>query len=359
LQAPGGAAKTGAPARPPFRFHRFDSLRQALPAILAILLLAAAFVEGKGHLAYADMGDDACLDVQVRPYGLDRIRAREAHAITTGSPEVVVAVVDSGVDAAHPDLAGHLWVNAREIPGNGLDDDRNGYVDDVTGYNFVSPRGNNPDDTLGHGTFIARVVASVAPEARIMPVRAGNDRRLRRADALAAIRYAVDNGAWVINMSFGSSEFDPAVRDVLDYALTRDVVIVMSAGNDGDTTAGAAFYPQALRVAATTPEDRLASFSNRGPWVDVAAPGTLIHGALPNYRHGVCEGTSFSAPFAAGVAALVRSADPTLTAPQVIDRIRTTATDLNGANPQLGGTLTFGRLDAYRALGGATSSGGR
>jgi subtilisin family serine protease len=307
--------------------------RSVGPLLLALLIAVPAWAPPAPgpRLGYRDAADLGCLDREAPRWGLDAIRAREAQAITPGSPGVVVAVVDSGVDYTHPDLAGRL----------------------ILGPNFVAPRGDDPYDTLGHGTFVASIVASVAPGARILAIRAGDNRGPLLRDSVAAIRYAVDSGASVVNISFGGASPQPAFGDVLDYAAARDVVVVLAAGNDGSASASAASYPQAMRVTATAPGDRLPGFANYGPWVDVAAPGTGIYGALPGNQHGVCDGTSFAAPFAAGVAALVRSAEPALSARAVIARVDATADDINRANPGFGGTLTFGRLNAYRALTGA------
>jgi thermitase len=265
----------------------------------------------------------------------DPIHAREAQRITMGSPDVVVAVVDSGVDYAHPDLASRV----------------------ILGPSFAEPRGNDPFDTYGHGTFVASVIAGVAPGVRILAVRAGDSSGPQPEDAVAAIRYAVDHGASVINLSFSfRRDAEPVAREALDYALAHDVVVVMAAGNQASSTASAAAYPQAMRVTATTPDDHLADFANYGAWVDLAAPGTQIYGALPGNAYAVCQGTSVAAPFVSGVAALVRSAAPGLRAREVIERMTSSADDIGRANPRFRGQLSFGRLNAYRALLAATAA---
>jgi subtilisin family serine protease len=321
-----------------------------IPALLLLVALAPAPAAVAPERALVEPRDLGCLETPVAAWGLQAIQAPEAQAITPGSPKVVVAVVDSGIDITHPDLADHLWRNPGEIPDNGIDDDGNGFIDDVFGFNFVPPRNNNVNDTLGHGTFVASIVASVAPGVRIMAVRAGADGTFNLSNKTAAIRYAVDNGASVINYSAGGSLPNQPSLDVLNYAVAHDVVVVLAGGNDASTSSSAAFYPGTMAVAATTRRDQLAPFSNYGDWVDVAAPGTEIYGAFPGAQHGVCQGTSMSAPYVAGAAALLRSAEPGLSAAQVIQRIDEFADDINAANPRFQGRLTFGRLNVYRAL---------
>jgi subtilisin family serine protease len=299
-------------------------------ALLVALLIALARVPAADatERALAEPRDLGCLAGPAEAWGLQAIRAPEAQAITPGSPDVVVAVVDSGVDYTHPDLAGRL----------------------ILGPSFAAPRGDDPYDTLGHGTLVASLVASVAPGAKVMAVRASTDGTFSLADKAAAFRYAVDHGASVINYSAGGSAPNQPSLDVLNYAVAHDVVVVLAAGNDASATSSAAFYPGTMAVAATDRRDRLAAFSNYGDWVDVAAPGTEIGGAWPGGGYAVCQGTSMAAPFVAGAAALVRSAEPGLSAAQVIARLDDFADDINAANPRFQGRLTFGRLDAYRAV---------
>lgn len=252
---------------------------------------------------------------------------------------IVVAVIDSGVDYNHFDLAGNIWTNINEIPNNGFDDDGNGYVDDVRGWDIIN-NDNDPMDFLGHGTHIAGTIAAqqnglgitgIAPNAKIMPVKVGNFETILPNDAAAGIYYAVNNGAHVINMSFGRDFYSPVVNDAIRYATERGVVVVMAAGNDGSSFPE---YPAnnlqqwGIAVGATDILDRISDFSNRAGSTTlnyVVAPGEDIYSTLPNNDLGNLSGTSMAAPHVAGVAALALSANPFLTPDQVEYMITSTA----------------------------------
>ncbi len=211
---------------------------------------------------------------------------------------VVVAVVDSGVDLAHPDLVANLWTNPGEIPGNGLDDDGNGKVDDVHGWDFVDGD-NQPQDATGHGTHVAGIIAAesdngqgiagVASNVRIMALRFIDGYDLgATSDAIAAIEYALANGARVINCSWGGPYYSRALHDTMARA---DALFVCAAGNGSANIDVQPFYPAGfggenlLAVAATTAQDTLAWFSNRGAQtVDLAAPGFNIFSARPGRK---------------------------------------------------------------------------
>jgi thermitase len=233
-----------------------------------------------------------------------------------------VAIVDTGVDTGHPDLAANLY-KSKDKPSNGKDDDRNGYVDDTYGFNAIAGKGSAEDDN-GHGTHVAGIVAGRANDAlgvsgicwsaKLLPVKFMNARgKGSTSDAIAAIQYAVKQGVKIVNCSFGSSSKSSALKDVVDYAKSKKVLLVVAAGNDGVNIDKQPEYPAAygqsniLTVAATTDTDLLASFSNFGKTaVDVAAPGD---GVLSTYLGGGYKnlsGTSMAAPYAAGVAALLR-----------------------------------------------------
>ncbi|NEO58748.1 MAG: S8 family serine peptidase [Okeania sp. SIO3B5] len=252
---------------------------------------------------------------------------------------IVVAVIDSGVDYNHFDLAGNIWTNINEIPNNGFDDDGNGYIDDVRGWDIIN-NDNEPMDFLGHGTHIAGTIAAqqnglgitgIAPNAKIMPVKVGNFERILPDNAAAGIYYAVNNGAHVINMSFGRDFYSPVVNDAIRYATERGVVVAMAAGNDGGSFPK---YPAnnlqqwGIAAGATDFIGRISDFSNRAGSITlnyVVAPGENIYSTLPNNDFGNRSGTSFAAPHVAGVAALVLSANPFLTPDQVEHMITTTA----------------------------------
>ncbi len=215
---------------------------------------------------------------------------------TTGSSKITVAVVDSGVTHAHPDLAGNMWRNSREVAGNGVDDDRNGYVDDVRGWDWVQ-RDNDPADLNGHGTHVAGTIGAVGDDGKgvtgvawavsLMPLRvldaagAGSV-----AHVAAAFRYAAGNGAQVVNASFGNTSYSQAVVDAI--AASPNTLFVAAAGNSGtDNDTQAVFpcnvaLPNVVCVAASDNRDRLAPFSNFGATtVDLAAPGVGITSTVP------------------------------------------------------------------------------
>jgi len=250
---------------------------------------------------------------------------------------VVVAIIDSGVDWTHPDLEGRVWVNPLEEAGlAGVDDDGNGYVDDIRGWDFSDAPGlpgegdyleqdPEPMDESGHGTHVAGIIAAkagnglgiagVAPGARLMALRAGFNIEgggfLEDDDVAAAMVYAAENGAHVLNMSFGDPNFSPLLGDAVRYASQAGCVLVAAAGNE---SGGAVFYParleEAMAVAASGPGDRLLAFSNSGYSIDLAAPGQAILSLLPGNGYGERSGTSMAAAHVSGLAALVLAEHP-------------------------------------------------
>lgn len=244
-----------------------------------------------------------------------------------GKSDVVVAVIDTGVDDTHEDLWDNMWVNEKEIPGNGIDDDGNGYVDDVYGVDIVAGRGSGSDDH-GHGTHVAGVIAAdnnfkgiigVAFNTRIMSVKAGMSSGYFHQDAIAkAILYAYNNGADVINMSFGGSACSIAVQDALEKAYTR-CVLVASAGNDGMPNEGLislpnypAALPYVLGVMSVDRSGVESSFTNydsiayNNVEYELYAPGENIVSTIPGDRYATWSGTSMAAPLVSGMAALLR-----------------------------------------------------
>jgi subtilisin family serine protease len=268
-----------------------------------------------------------------KQWGLTKVEAASSWQYSKGDG-VIVAVIDTGVDYTHKDLADNIWTNSKEIPANGKDDDGNGFVDDIRGWDFVkdggqfcvygedcSDRDADPMDVQGHGTHVAGIIAAVqnnelgisgvAPLAKIMPVRAafstGATALLKTSDILEALSYAINNGADVINMSFAGSDLS-VLLDVLNIANDLNVVVVAAAGNSNST---GRVYPAAfdsvISVGALSSNNTRASFSNYGDWVDIAAPGVNILSTLPNNNFGNKSGTSMAAPFVAGAAALIKS----------------------------------------------------
>ena len=286
---------------------------------------------------------------------------------------IVVAVIDTGLDYYHPSLPrDRIAWNRRELP-NGRDDDANGYVDDVQGWNFVDNNGN-PWDHAGHGTMVAGIIADIDPNARILPLKVLNFIGRGRATRVAeAIYYAVGAGARVVNLSIGGTEPSQAVKRAIDYADGKGVVVVVAAGNDGKEVGpySPAALPNVIAVGATDVNDQRASFSSYGAAVDLVAPGTdilslrarrtdvaLVAG-LENYvkgrnfvgpqaSHYRANGTSFAAPFVAGAASLILSQRPDLDARAVRRMIVQSARDV--ALPGVDADTGYGLLDVKAAL---------
>ena len=312
---------------------------------------------------------------------LKAIRAEEAWDVTSGSADIIIGVIDTGIDYLHEDLQGSLWINAAEDVNrngrfdaadlNGVDEDGNGYVDDVIGWDFTDAPAfadggdfldpdPDPMDENGHGTAVSGIIAAATDNGvgvaglafgcRVMTLRAGTSRGLLQEDDVAqAIVYAVENGAAVVNMSFGDTVVSPLLRDVMRYAAERGVVLVASAGNSGDEQA---HYPSGfddvISVGATDTDDGLASFSSRGSWVDLVAPGLDVLTTAPGNLYSNFSGTSASAPVVSALAGLVLSLQPDLTPEAVKGILLSTAVDLGelGWDPVFAG----GRIDAFRAL---------
>jgi len=297
---------------------------------LVVLLLGGSSVHTLAPAGGAGATGLPQLTGSALPWGLERIHAPEAWQVTTGSPAIIVAVIDSGIDWTIPELVAVRWTNPREIPGNGIDDDGNGYVDDALGWDFRDgvPADRRRTSLHWHGTFVAGILAArfeggatgVAPNVRIMDVRFLDSRGLfttKDWDRLAAaIRYAVDNGARIINLSLYAKGTPPAVvEEALAYAASRGVLVVGIAGNEAKP---AVLYPgkydTVLAVSATDATDALASFSSWGPGVAVAGPGQEVVSLLPGGRMATNSGTSFAAPHVSGTLALILSANPALSA---------------------------------------------
>ncbi|MEW6583905.1 MAG: S8 family serine peptidase, partial [Actinomycetota bacterium] len=289
-------------------------------------------------------------------WGMSRIGAPQAWDTADGTP-VVVAVVDTGVDVSHPDLAAATWTNPGEVPGNGVDDDGNGYVDDVRGWDVRNGDATVYDDPSSdaHGTHVAGIVAAVrgngtgvagVAAARIMPVKFISGGTGSISDAVTALRYARDNGARIVNASFGSSGYSTALCDAVADITASGVLVVSAAGNsavDNDVqrpTPAACPAPGNVAVAATTSTDALASYSNRGAaTVDLAAPGSAVLSTIPG-GYGTMSGTSMAAPHVAGAAAAVLARAPSLGPAEV----RAALVDGGAALPALAGMTQAGTL---------------
>jgi subtilisin family serine protease len=266
-------------------------------------------------------------------WALSTIAAPTAQSINSGRG-VTVAELDTGVDPTHPALSSHLAMG---------------------GYDYVSQTATMSDvvggPASGHGTFVAGLIAQVAPAARILPFRVLNSSGLGTVASVAdAIESAVNDGARVINMSMGTPIPSATLLHAILYAQQHDVVVVASAGNQNTSTPQ---YPAAwsgvVAVAGTDQNDQRAFFSNYGPWISVSAPAISLYSTYPNgFAYG--SGTSFAAPLVSGEAALLRSAQPTLTSTNVVDAIAQGSVDINDLNPAYEDMLGAGRINALSAL---------
>lgn len=297
-------------------------------------------------------------------WNLTKIKAPAAWDITTGSNRVVIAVVDSGVDLNHSELKDKVWKNPREIPDNDLDDDRNGYVDDVQGWDFLNWDGK-PQDDYGHGTFVASIAAAATNNGmgitgiswgvKIMPVKVTDEQGYSyHWHTAGGIRYAADNGAKIINLSWSLYSFiDPApLQAAINYAYSKGVLVVAAAGDSHDHSYQ---YPAALEhvvsVAATDRDDGHPDFSTYNDRVDVAAPGVDILGLCWTRLGSLycrLSSTHSAAPQVAGLAALVWSVNPLLTPDEVENIIEATAVDLG--EPGRDDKFGYGRIDARAAV---------
>jgi thermitase len=304
------------------------------------------------------------------------IDAPEEWTINAGSPVTVVAVIDEGIDINHPDLKANIYTNAVEAIGiKGVDDDRNGYVDDVHGYDFLNNDASvyDPDPITGkgdeHGTHVAGTIAAVGNngtgvtgvnwQAKVMPLKFLGPNGGYTSDAVEALDYAVKNGVKISNNSWGGGGKSQALQDAIARADSAGHLFVAAAGNGeadgiGDNNDLTPNYPanypnsNVISVAATDNRDRLASFSNFGVnTVDLAAPGVSILSTLPGNTYGTYSGTSMATPHVTGVAALIKSQNPTADDGAIKAQILQFAEKKTSLKNKV---ATSGRLNAYAAL---------
>ncbi|AHI05389.1 Serine protease/subtilase [Bdellovibrio bacteriovorus W] len=320
-------------------------------------------------------------------WGLKKSDAARAWSVTKGSRDIIVAVIDTGIDVKHEDLAQNLWrnpgesgkdSNGRDKATNGIDDDGNGFVDDVYGWNFVS-NNNRLDDNHGHGTHIAGIIGAeagngkgitgIAPEVSLMilkyydPKVAGTD---NLKNTIASIRYAVKMGAHIINYSGGGTEYSQEEHDVIAEAQRKGILFVAAAGNERSNSDQFHYYPadykldNIISVTAIDPSTEVLASSNYGvETVHIAAPGQNILSCLPNNSYGYMTGTSQATAFVSGAAALVMAHKQSFKAVDVKKYILSTG----DAQTQLASkTRTSRQLNLYKALTildeGVSSSGG-
>ena len=325
-----------------------------------------------------------------------QILAEEAWDVHKGEDgaEVVIGISDSGVAWRHEDLVDNIWQNLEEDadgdgsvieqngdswildPGDldGIDNDGNGYVDDLVGWNFLNDGGgedNDPDDPDSHGTHVAGLaaartnngvgVASISWNVKLMATSAANE---ASGDAiergLSSVVYLAQNGADIINMSWGSGTYSQVQQDVMEYARGLGSLLVSSAGNESsDELHYPSSLPGVVSVASVGSTDRLALYSNRGLGVDIAAPGgdglRGLRSTIPT-GYGSKQGTSMASPVVAGVLALVKSQHPGWSNDRLVEQVLGTAENIDELNPQFAGEIGHGRVDAANAVSGVPST---
>jgi len=306
------------------------------------------------------------------------IDATRAWDITTGATDVVVAIVDTGVDLQHIDLSDNKWINPGEIPGNGIDDDHNGLVDDINGWDFLNGRPDTFQDFFGdyHGTHVSGIVgavgnneqgiAGVAWHVKLMSVKFIGPRSGSTSDAIKSINYVIDErqrgvNVRVINASWGGPGESNSLRKAIVAAGDAGILFVCAAGNGGDDNIGDDIdqqgdFPSAwssdisslISVTALDRSDKLPRFANYGlTKVSVGAPGVAVLSTTPMGTYGLLDGTSMSTPHVSGIAALLWAANPSLTPAQVKDRIIRTADPVVSLASI---SVSSGRANAYNAL---------
>jgi len=290
-------------------------------------------------------------------YGMTITDSPAAWDIQTGSKSVIVGVIDTGVDWDHEDLGDNIWTNTAEIPSNNTDDDGNGFVDDVRGWDFKNDD-NNPDDDNDHGTHVSGTIGAVGNngvgvvgvnwQVSIMPLKfLGGDGSGSLDDALGCILYGVNNGAKVLSNSWGGGGFSQSLEDAIQFANDNGVLFIAAAGNESRDNDSFPSYPanyevpNVISVAASTSSDNLASFSNRGRnTVHLAAPGQDIRSTTKGNTYNTFSGTSMATPHVSGAAALIWAQFPGLSMAQIKMRI-------------------LGGVDRVASFSDATSTGGR
>lgn len=291
------------------------------------------------------------------------VNAVKAWNITKGSRDIVIAVIDTGIDWRHPDLAANMWTNAGEIPGNGIDDDGNGYIDDVYGWNAALKNGS-PMDGNGHGTHCAGTigavhgnggVAGVMADVKMMAVKFLTDSGSGSlADAIVAIDYATKMNVDIMSNSWGGGGYSQALFDSIKAASDRGIIFTAAAGNSTTNNDVRDNFPSNYRtpnmvaVAAHAHTDQLASFSSYGKrTVHVAAPGRNVLSTTPNGQYAVFSGTSMATPHVSGVLGLLLSQEGRMPHREMIERLHATSVPAPAYRRT---TISGGRVDAYNLL---------
>ncbi len=369
-------------------YHRIRFIGQLIGIVLSVSVAAAfdgnTVPDDPYFNASGSWGQSYPDQWALKRVGFDESQDSAWRLVGDHTSPVIIAVIDTGLDWNHADISwNNIWSNPNEIPENGIDDDSNGYIDDVIGWDFYAS-GNKPWDHDGHGTFVTGIITAASdngigitginPYARIMVLKALNNFGHSRASYLAeALVYAADNGARIVNLSVGGKGLTPVEREAVEYSIKKGVLIVVAAGNEAVQTEefGIAGLPQVITVATTGLSDQHEIFSNWGMSVDLAAPGidvlslrarhTDFMAGIPEieYQPGAAyvgadkryyraSGTSFSAPIVTGIASLLLADKPALTNEEVYRILTQSANDIDP--PGLDQYTGFGLVDARSAL---------
>lgn len=329
-----------------------------------------------------------------RQWYLEKINAPGAWERTTGSTEIVVAVIDGGVQISHPDLKNNIWKNSGEIADNGIDDDANGFIDDVHGWDFVKDNNNpSPDFSeswteggLSHGTIVSGIIAAqgnnkegvvgISWKSKVMPLKVLNDAGAgSMRDVIRAVDYATENGAHIINFSFVGKNYSQGLQEAIKRAHEAGVLIVAAGGNEDDNNISynideIPLYPvchdgndnMVIGVAATDALDQKAEFSSYGiNCIDISAPGVSFFGTTasnPGFDQnqffklydGYWSGTSMATPVVSGSLALILSINPTISKQEALDILISSTDDIRRLNPDYLGKLGRGRVNVDRAV---------
>ncbi len=301
-----------------------------------------------------------------RQWAHSKVKSLDAWELSEGSPSTLVAVIDGGVDLDHPDLKDNIFRNRSEVV-NGRDDDKNGYIDDTVGWDFLNNDNDpRPDSvTHSHGTHVAGIIGAMgdngigiighAPRVRLLPLKfIGSNGEGTTSSAIRAVDYAVKMGAKIINASWSSTNFSQALFDSINRARQANILFVAASGNNGKDNDSLARYPASynldnvVSVAASTSSDALASFSNYGAQsVDIAAPGVSIYSTGSGSKYLALSGTSMATPLVSAVAALIRARHFGFSY-QLVKASLLAGVDKNAAFA--GRVRAAGRVNAYKAL---------
>lgn len=299
-----------------------------------------------------------------KQWSLQKVNANKAWNYSRGSKKVVVAVVDNAVDINHPDLKTNVWVNPNEIPGNGKDDDKDGYIDDINGWD-VADNDNDPtppQSSVAHGTHTGGIIAAVSDNnlgisslsfgISLMAVKANkNSGAGSSSDIFKGFTYAADAGADVISLSWSGTGSSQTDQNVINYAYSKGVVLVAAAGNNNsEAKTYPASYPNVISVASSDESDKRSVFSTYGTWVDITAPGSNIYSTVPGTGYQNMSGTSMACPLVASLCGLMLSLNPALTQAQVENCLKSTSVSIDAINPAYAGKLGAGRINAEAAM---------